>query len=206
MLNYRNPEFDQLGNWLSNFSEHRRSVTHKIGTDSRFKTAENAKLPGPGAYKVDRDLPEHPDHDMGTRAFSMVNPSYSMPRESRVAPDGAMKGISLGKPEDAPVVGQYEVPKFGVISTQKEFTSYYFNSAKESQEALRARKKSNGPGPGNYELKRYGDDLGQEKTRIIERAVRKGTRCWAAGQYSHIYQCMKPGRSNSLPALAPRTQ
>ena len=35
-----------------------------------------------------------------------------------------------------------------------------------------------------YQVKRYGDDLGREKTKIIERAVRKGTRCWAAGQYS----------------------
>ena len=35
-----------------------------------------------------------------------------------------------------------------------------------------------------YQVKRYGDDLDREKTKIIERAVRKGTRCWAAGQYS----------------------
>eukprot|EP00913_Durusdinium_trenchii_P033300 g31175.t1 len=66
-----------------------------------------------------------------------------------------------------------------------------------------------------YPVRRYGDDLGREKTKIIdprlaerervlverEKAVKKGTRCWAAGAQRHIYQCMKP-RSTSLPALA----
>lgn len=67
---------------------------------------------------------------MGTEAFSIVNPSFStlgsghgkkrlrIPRESRIAPDGAMKGISLGRPADAAVVGQYSVPRLGLVSQQ----------------------------------------------------------------------------------------
>ena len=202
MLNFKHPEYENLGKWLNNFSEHKRPIAHRIGNDTRWKRPQNAFIPGPGAYKVDRDHPEHPDHDMGTNAFSVVNPSFSIPRESRIAPDGAMKGISLGRPQEDAVVGQYSVPRLGLISNQKEFATFYFTSAKESQEALRERKKtSDVPGPGMYPVKRYGDDLGREKTKIIEKAVKKGTRCWAAGQYSHIYQCMKP-RSSSLPALA----
>mmetsp|Transcript_62913 Transcript_62913/g.147615 ORF Transcript_62913/g.147615 Transcript_62913/m.147615 type:complete len:223 (+) Transcript_62913:53-721(+) len=210
MLNYKNPDCDQVGKWLNNFSEHKRFVSHKIGNDTRWKPPQNAKLPGPGAYKVDRDHPEHPDHDMATSAFTMTPPSYSMPRETRVAPDGAMKGISLTPSRsmmmESACPGQYALPRFGLKSSEKEFTTLYFPSAKESQEALRERKrKSDVPGPGVYTVKRYGDDLGREKTKIIERAVKKGTRCWAAGQYSHIYQCMKP-RSTSLPILPPASQ
>lgn len=207
MLNYKTPECQKVGTWLNNFSEHKRFVSHKIGNDTRWKAPLNAKLPGPGAYKVDRDLPEHPEHDMGTRAFSVGSPSFSMPRETRVAPDGAMKGISLTPSRsqmcECASPGQYPVPRFGLRSKEKEFTTLYFPCAKESQEALRERKRKNDvPGPGIYTVKRYGDDLGREKTKIIERAVKKGIRCWAAGQYSHIYQCMKP-RSTSLPTLPP---
>ncbi|CAK9019142.1 Hypothetical protein SCF082_LOCUS14392 [Durusdinium trenchii] len=177
MLNSKHPEFAHLGKWLNNFSEHKRPITHKIGNDSRWKSPQNAYIPGPGAYKVDRDHPEHPDHDMGTTVFSIVNPSFSIPRESRVAPDGAMKGISLGRPQDAAVVGQYAVPRLGVTSNQKEFATFYFTSAKESQEALRERKKtSDVPGCGVRDRARKG----------FEKAVKKGTRCWAAGAQSHL--------------------
>ncbi|CAE8595755.1 unnamed protein product, partial [Polarella glacialis] len=91
--------------------------------------------------------------------------------------------------------------RLGQRSAQKEFVAFTIPKTKETQEALRQRKMKNDvPGPGVYDMKRYGDDLGAEKTKTMERALRKGTRCWASGQYSHIYQCMKP-RSNSMPTL-----
>eukprot|EP00913_Durusdinium_trenchii_P033299 g31174.t1 len=100
-------------------SHHKRPITHKIGNDSRWKSPQNAYIPGPGAYKVDRDHPEHPDHDrpVGMLRWALGSDA-AIPRESRVAPDGAMKGISLGRPQDAAVVGQYAVPRLGVTSNQ----------------------------------------------------------------------------------------
>eukprot|EP00931_Biecheleriopsis_adriatica_P073190 TRINITY_DN47529_c0_g1_i1.p1 TRINITY_DN47529_c0_g1~~TRINITY_DN47529_c0_g1_i1.p1 ORF type:complete len:229 (-),score=34.31 TRINITY_DN47529_c0_g1_i1:26-712(-) len=206
MLNSKYPDPTELNTWLNNFSEHKRFIAHSIGRDSRWKPPRNAKLPGPGAYKTDRDYPEHERHDMGTHAYSRVPPKYSIPTESRTAPDGTMKGISLSPNkaiQKSLGPGQYPLHRIGTKSAEKEFITLTFPKAKETAEALRERKKtSDVPSPGAYNLKRYGDDLGQEKTKIIERAVKRGTRCWASGQYSHIYQCMKP-RSNSMPVLPP---
>eukprot|EP00930_Biecheleria_cincta_P033944 TRINITY_DN23490_c0_g1_i1.p1 TRINITY_DN23490_c0_g1~~TRINITY_DN23490_c0_g1_i1.p1 ORF type:complete len:231 (+),score=32.32 TRINITY_DN23490_c0_g1_i1:124-816(+) len=206
MLHHKVPEVTKVNEWLANYSDHKRFIAYTIGNDSRFKPPRNAAIPGPGAYKVDRDLPEHEEHDMGThfRTGTRVQPKYSFPTDSRVAPDGTMKGLSLNPNKeiiDQLGPGQYPLTRLGVTTQQKEFVAYTIDKAKETAEALRDRKKrSDVPGPGVYSIKRYGDDLGQEKAKQMERAVKKGMRCWAAPQYSHIYQCMKP-RNNSMPIL-----
>eukprot|EP00933_Yihiella_yeosuensis_P079357 TRINITY_DN9187_c0_g1_i1.p1 TRINITY_DN9187_c0_g1~~TRINITY_DN9187_c0_g1_i1.p1 ORF type:complete len:229 (-),score=41.11 TRINITY_DN9187_c0_g1_i1:402-1088(-) len=206
MLLSKYPTQEGVGKYLNNFSEHKRFLSYSVGRGPRFTRPVNALNPGPGHYKVDRDYPEHEEHDMGTTYFTRVAPKFSIPTESRTAPDGTMKGMSLSPNKEIPDSlgpGQYPMYRLGVKSEQKEFVTLTFPKSLETQEALRDRKKkSNVPGPGVYSLKRYGDDLGQEKTRIIERNIKKGTRCWAQQQYSHIYQCMKP-RSNSMPQLPP---
>lgn len=206
MLNYKYPSTEKLGSYLNNFSEHKRFIAHSIGRDDRFRGNRNANLPGPGAYRVERDYPENEDDDIGSHCRTGVHvpPKYSIPTESRTAPDGAMKGISPSPFKalpDSTGPGQYPLIRLGVQSHEKEFVTYTIPKAIESQEALRARKRtSDVPGPGVYSVKRYGDDLGLEKQKLIERAIKKGIRTTPSAQYSHIYQCMKP-RTNSMPVL-----
>jgi len=210
MLNSKTPDNDNVNLWLNNFSDHKRFIAYSIGNDSRWKPPRNASYPGPGRYRVDRDYPENEESEVGThfRTGVRVPPKYSIPTDSRVAPDGTMKGLSKNPNKevtDSTGPGQYPLSRLGVESRQKEFHTYTIPTAKETAEALRERKKrSDVPGPGVYSLKRYGDDLGAEKTKIMERAVKKGTRCWSSQQYSHIYQCMtQKSRSNSMPTLPP---
>ena len=39
-------ECENLGTWLNNFSEHKRSISHRIGSDTRWKRPQNAYIPG----------------------------------------------------------------------------------------------------------------------------------------------------------------
>ena len=39
-------EYENLGKWLNNFSEHKRPIAHRIGNDTRWKRPQNAFIPG----------------------------------------------------------------------------------------------------------------------------------------------------------------
>lgn len=202
MLHSKHPGPLELNQYLNRFSGHRRSTAATIGRDSRFKS-RTFHVPGPGTYRAERDYPEREEDDIGTcfRTGIQAPPKYSIPTEARIAPDGSLKGMSPGPGCNPLGPGQYPLYRLGMCSKEVDPPSFTIPRAKETAEALRERKKrSDVPGPGVYEIPRYGDELGHEKQKAMERAVRRGTRCWAAAEYSHIYHCMKP-RSGSLPAL-----
>mmetsp|Transcript_46665 Transcript_46665/g.117393 ORF Transcript_46665/g.117393 Transcript_46665/m.117393 type:complete len:220 (+) Transcript_46665:28-687(+) len=204
MLGSRTPAVTELNVYLDSFTQHKRTTNTTIGNDTRFRLGKSASCPGPGYYRVDRDLPENPLREYGVHNVSGVHvpPKYSMPTDSRLSPDGVLKGLTQPKANRLGP-GQYEVTALGVRSSQKQGVVHRFPMAKETAEALRDRKKtSNNPGPGKYALPRYGDNLGTEKLKAMDRAVRRGTGCWAAPQYSHIFTCMKPRGGHLAPAAS----
>mmetsp|Transcript_35533 Transcript_35533/g.101505 ORF Transcript_35533/g.101505 Transcript_35533/m.101505 type:complete len:225 (-) Transcript_35533:49-723(-) len=193
MLSSKYPDNNNLSKYLNNFSEHKGGSAYSIGRDSRFRLARSTSCPGPGHYRVDRDYPENEDYEIGTRARTGVRvpPKYTIPCESRFSPDGALKGLALKTSPLGP--GQYPLCKPNLRSQEQSPASFTFPCAKETAEAVRERKRaSDVPGPGVYEVLRYGDELGHEKQRAMERAVRRGTHCWASAQYRHLFSCMKP--------------
>jgi len=197
-----------MGEYLSHFSSWKRANIATIGQaeetqESIRERKKTGGVPGPGAYRVNRDYPMNDLDDMSTHFYTgvRVNPKYSIPHEARMNSDGTLKGIAK-KECHTLGPGQYEMHKMGTNSKEKSFTTHAIPKSKETQEAIRERKRNNNnPGPGQYNAPRYGDDLGKEKTRIMDKVLRKeGTQCWAANQYSHVYNCMKP-RSSSTPNL-----
>merc|ERR1712039_383323 len=123
-----------------------------------------------------------------------------IPVDARMDSEGVMKGLNRSVNKLGP--GQYE-HRIGSRSREGSAPSYTVPTALETPEALRARKKlAQSPGPGNYNITRYGDEMGKEKQKAMERAVRRsGRSCWAESQYSHIFACMKPRGSGLLPAV-----
>mmetsp|Transcript_119934 Transcript_119934/g.334579 ORF Transcript_119934/g.334579 Transcript_119934/m.334579 type:complete len:225 (-) Transcript_119934:204-878(-) len=205
MLSSKYPDVTSFNSYLNSFSEHKSGLAYSIGHDSRFKFSRSTSCPGPGHYRVDRDYPQNELDDVRAhgRTGFRVPPKYSIPSDSRLAPDGVLKGISLRVSPLGP--GQYQMHKLNTRSHEKSFPAYTIPSAKETAEAVRDRKKaSDVPGPGVYEIQRYGDELGKEKQKAMERAVRRGTNCWASAQYSHLFAAMKPrggGGAQLLPPL-----
>jgi hypothetical protein len=208
MLSAKKPDVLKMGEYLAHFSSWKKPhiATMNLAEETQETIRERKKtsgVPGPGAYRVNRDYPMNDLDDMPTHMYTgvRVNPKYSIPHDARMNQDGTLKGIarkechSLGP-------GQYEMHRMGTRSREKSFTTHAIPKSKETQEALRERKRGNtAPGPGQYNIARYGEDLGQEKTRIMAKVLRKeGTQCWAANQYSHVYNCMKP-RAASTPNL-----
>lgn len=193
MLNSRNPDHLTVDKYLGNFSEHRRALSYSIGQGSRWRLDRSASVPGPGHYRHDRDFPQN-DGEVGTMYKTGVRttPKYSVPEDPRVTKEGVIKG--LRNPSSNRLgPGHYEQVRMNVRSAEKALPMLRFPQAIESAEALRERKKKNTvPGPDRYQLKRDFDDSGKEKQKAMERAVRRGTHCWAESQYSHIFTCMKP--------------
>lgn len=187
---------------MNNFTAHKKTPTTTIDRAVRWRMPRSASCPGPGHYRVDRDLPENDYHEFGTHALTgtKVPPKYTIPTDSRISPDGVVKGLAQSPKANRLGPGHYEPDKLCIHSRQKQSAAYSIPKTLETAEALRERKKiANNPGAGHYAVARYGDDLGQEKTRLMDRAVRRGTSCWAAPQYSHIFACMKPRREPLCP-------
>lgn len=192
-----------MNKYLNNFSEHKGSLAYSIGRDSRFKLSKSASCPGPGHYRCERDHPENELDDVGSsgRTGSRVTPKYSVPLDTRMSPSGIVKGLVLRTSHLGP--GQYSSVRLNTRSQEKSFPAYTIPSAKETAESVRDRKKaSDVPGPGVYNIVRYGDELGREKQKAMERAVKRGTDCWAAAQYSQLFTAMKP-RSSGKQLLSP---
>mmetsp|Transcript_91810 Transcript_91810/g.286192 ORF Transcript_91810/g.286192 Transcript_91810/m.286192 type:complete len:227 (-) Transcript_91810:81-761(-) len=204
MLGAKYPEVTHMSRYLNNFSEHKGPLAYSIGQDSRFKLSKSASCPGPGHYRVDREHPENEFDDVGSfsRTGCRTSPKYSMPAEARLSPEGIVKSLQLRTTSLGP--GQYPAYRLNTRSSEKSFPAYSFPSAKETAEAVRSRKRaSDVPGPGVYNVLRYGDELGKEKQKAMERAVKRGTDCWAAAQYSHLFTAMKPRGGASAPAPSP---
>mmetsp|Transcript_46519 Transcript_46519/g.92456 ORF Transcript_46519/g.92456 Transcript_46519/m.92456 type:complete len:196 (+) Transcript_46519:103-690(+) len=195
MLSSKQPELNDLSRYMDRFSEHRGSAAYSIGQDSRFKLRRrSASLPGPGHYRVDRSFPLN-DDEVACDSFSSASFKYTLAVEPRTTEDGTLKGIALKSQPLGP--GQYPVSRLNLISKEKSCPAYTFPMAKETAEALRARKQGGASlGPGAYKIERYGDALGREKQRCTERALRHGTVCKQSAQYSHLFACMKPRRGN----------
>mmetsp|Transcript_2999 Transcript_2999/g.8084 ORF Transcript_2999/g.8084 Transcript_2999/m.8084 type:complete len:223 (-) Transcript_2999:239-907(-) len=203
MLSAKYPEVTGLNRYLNNFSEHKGPQQYSIGKDDRFKLSKSASCPGPGHYRCERDYPVNELDDMGSFSHTgcRVSPKYTMPVDSRMTPQGIVKGLHMRRNHLGP--GQYSSHRLSTLSSEKSFPSYTMPSAKETAEAVRDRKKaSDVPGPGVYNIERYGDALGKEKTKAMERAVKRGTNCWASATYSHLFTAMKP-RSSSTQRLPP---
>lgn len=203
MLSAKYPEVIGMNKYLNNFSEHKGQTAYSIGRDSRFKMSKSASCPGPGHYRVERDYPENELDDVGShgRTGFRVSPKYSIPSDPRLSPEGVVKGLQTRSSALGP--GQYSSHRLNLLSKEKSFAAYTIPSAKETAEAVRERKKaSEVPGPGVYKIERYGDALGKEKQKAMERAVRRGTDCWAAAQYSHLFTAMKP-RGGGTQRLSP---
>lgn len=204
MLESKYPTQLEYGKYLNNFTHHKSQPSLSMTRDSRFKLPRNASEPGPGHYRVDRDFLENELTEFSPKCSTnmTVQPSYSMGHDERCTADGTLKGllrpnaITLGP-------GEYnQHKKMNVISQQKNVGRWTIPKAKESAEALRERKKkSDVPGPGVYGVVRCFDDGGREKLKAMERAARRGTNCWAASQYSHIFLTLKPRKGASLTAL-----
>eukprot|EP00928_Gymnodinium_smaydae_P075054 TRINITY_DN5806_c0_g1_i1.p1 TRINITY_DN5806_c0_g1~~TRINITY_DN5806_c0_g1_i1.p1 ORF type:complete len:237 (+),score=32.17 TRINITY_DN5806_c0_g1_i1:139-849(+) len=199
MLSSKHPDPLEMDRYLGHFSEHRRSVHYSIGQGPRFRMPRNASFPGPGHYKTDRDWPENEEEECSTRFVTRVKvaPKFSIPTDERSMPDGTLKGIWTPKTNELGP-GQYNQHLKFVRSKEKSLPVFTIPRSKETAEALRERKqKADVPGPGVYALTRSFDDSGREKTKAMERAVRRGTGCWASAQYTHIFACMKPPREDS---------
>jgi len=202
MLEYKKPNHLELNGYLNKFTAHKGSPSYSLGREERFKVSRSASCPGPGSYKSERYMPLHADHDisMHHRSGTRQSPRYAPATEDRMAIDGSLRGVSpyadFKKPNPLGP-GQYTVPKLGLRSQEKKFPSYHFpcNRA-NSQEAVReAKQRSQGPGPDTYDFKSCFDELGGQKLKAAERAYKRGTTCWAADQYSHIFRVMAPGGS-----------
>jgi hypothetical protein len=209
MLASKTPDPLHYGKYLENFTNHKRQPAHAIGNAPRFQAARSASDPGlgPGHFRVDRDFVENDLMELSPHCKTGVRvpPKYSIGHESRETKDGTLKGLAqgLGVSADGPAPGQYEMVRMNIVSGQKRFITHTVPKTKETAEALRQRKqKSDVPGPGIYTLARSFDGAG-EKSKATERAVKRGTKCWAATQYSHIFSSMKPKRDKSALALLP---
>mmetsp|Transcript_3896 Transcript_3896/g.9073 ORF Transcript_3896/g.9073 Transcript_3896/m.9073 type:complete len:219 (-) Transcript_3896:59-715(-) len=208
MLEHRLPDVLELSAYINRFSEHRSMAAYTIGNDSRFRLPRSASLPGPGAYRVDRDFPEGDKDEVRAQRLT---PSYTIPEETRVTPNGIMKGMYTGLCTSDLGPGEYPLSRLGLRSKEKEFVTHTIPRSKESAEALRERKKkADVPGPGTNDVQRLFDS-GREKQKATERAARRGTGCWAAAQYSHVFGRMKPmpistGRGSSKVGWAPAKQ
>jgi len=204
MLGTKYPEVIGLNRYFDSFSERRVPLAYSVGRDSRFKLGKSASCPGPGHYRVEREHPFNELDDFGSVSHtgSRAAPKYTMPVEPRMNTEGALKGIVQYRGSSVGP-GHYSSHRLSIRSQEKSFPAYTIPSAKETAEAVRNRKKaSDVPGPGVYNILRYGDDLAKEKQKAMERAVRRGTNCWAAAQYSHLFSAMKP-RSSGTQALSP---
>jgi len=210
MLASKYPDVCQLNAYISKSGNHKSNACYSIGNDGRFKMAKSNSVPGPGHYRTVKDFPDHELHDVGTKFSTTVKvqPCYEFPRDSRVSPEGVLKGIA--RPKGNPGgPGQHEMIKMNVQSKQKRFSTNLFPKAKESQEALRERKRfADAPGPGAHDMVRSFETLpgrhkvltgfghesgGDEKAKAMERAYKapNGRACLFETQYSHIFTCMK---------------
>lgn len=198
MLACRNPDNLTINTYLGNFSEHKRAQSYSIGTGERWSVSRSASLPGPGTYRHDSDRPLNETDEIGTMHKTGVRqpPRYSVPEDPRMTPEGVIKGLRQGPRHDLGP-GQYNMIKMNVRSAEKSLPPLTIPKAKETAEAVRDRKKKTDvPAPDRYKVKRDFDDSGKEKTKLMERAVRRGTHCWAESQYSHIFVCMKPPKKD----------
>lgn len=208
MLNSRIPEVTKVGKYLENFSDKKSQPSFTIGNAERFGSTgvkRSHSLPGagklgPGQYRVDRDFPEnelyeHPVY-FNTKCVQPA-PKYSFTLDERIARDGCVKGLSQFY-QKTPLMlgpGHYGVP---AQPYRKKQTVHFIPKAKETQEAIRERKIfSTSPGPGVYDLNSRFDDIDKEKTRVIKSLVKThGKESWAAPQFTHMFNSLKPKRGS----------
>lgn len=211
MLNYRNPDYLHVGRYLEKFSEYKTGPRYSIGQQDRWigRSASASALLGPGQYRTDRDFPENLESEVGkehvTRGDNNVAPRYTMAMEERVAPDGALKGISchFQKKPNMLGPGQYvNIPRLGSRFYGSSTSNISLPKAAETQEAVRERKRRGGtPGPGVYDSPTFFDEFDRDRSKVIRKLAKQhGRRCWASQQYSHMFTCMKPRepRSSSM--------
>jgi len=201
MLNYRNPDIDQLSKFLEQFSDKKRAPLYSIGQSGRWmkKSHSAAGTLGPGQYKVDRDFPTGTD-EMGVTMRTGTNRSlkYTFSCEDRRDGNGILKGMSSsGRSKMGP--GRYPAVDQRWQCLRKGAPHYSMPSAPEPQEAVRDRKKfQDNPGPGVYEARSDFDAISKERQKAIERLARKARSSLPSQQYSHIFSCMKPRDSRGL--------
>merc|ERR1719237_196209 len=187
MLNYRNPDVDQFGRYLENFSDKKRAPLYSIAQSGRWlkKSHSAAGTLGPGQYKVDRDFPSGPD-EMGVsmRTGTQRVVKYTFSCEDRTDGNGTLKGISFVRGVTRMGPGQYPGVEERWRSFRKEAPRYSMPSAPEPQEAVRDRKKfQDSPGPGVYEAPSDFDAISKERQKAIERLARRSRRDSPSPQY-----------------------
>lgn len=207
MLHYKNPDVLHISDYDGRIAVHRRAPEFSIGKTGRFvsRSASAAGRLGPGQYRVDRDYPSSDDMAAWSTTSAKTPLSFSFSVDGRVAPDGTLKGIARKNQTDLGP-GHYEQP--AARNIKGATPSYSIPRTKESAEALRERKRRVGNvGPGDYDVPRAFDRGGRERQQQLERLAKSshGSDCWAAAQYSHVFDRMKPQPvrgTQSSPALA----
>lgn len=206
MLHYRHPDVLDYGKYIETFSERRRAPLYTIGRSKRDALGRGTSAGSLSgcSYRYSTDFvdpqpqADKDQHDARCKAGHHACQKYAFAIDSRIDKHGMLKGISpeYCKRTNPLGPGHYPLHPVGTHlgdSRRAHDPAYTMNKAKETAEQVRARKKAtDNPGPGVYEAPSYFDEVQKEQGSRLEQLAKRQKHCWAADQYSHMFNCMRP--------------
>mmetsp|Transcript_46983 Transcript_46983/g.102246 ORF Transcript_46983/g.102246 Transcript_46983/m.102246 type:complete len:220 (-) Transcript_46983:80-739(-) len=203
----KHPENLKIREYLNNFSNHRREPAYSIMRTGEGRPRPIARaitsadhLP-PGYYKTDRDFPSH-DYRLQEVSAGFLT------RSRRPASISFQKEVARPAVENAyPGPGEYEHPRKGMRSQEHSLPSWTISDTGKgtSRPIPRDVTAADHLGPGLYRKRNHFNEIGWRTSLIVERAASKikGDN-WAAPQYSHVFNCMKPDlyKAASSPSIS----
>mmetsp|Transcript_51876 Transcript_51876/g.132010 ORF Transcript_51876/g.132010 Transcript_51876/m.132010 type:complete len:222 (+) Transcript_51876:64-729(+) len=207
------PDYLAYSKYIGNFSQHDNAPHYTITKSQDDLTNPGRPLPrqksaadhfGPGQYPTDRDFPlasRLEEMPVGWSTRSASSKKFVFPKENR---QEAIERTWPGRKNPGP--GAYHQgcgPRVGMRSTETELPAYSVPQHLRvgGRPLPRAVAAADHLGPGTYETKDPFAVTGLRKTRAMEKAAKRNKETWASPQYSHIFRCIKPGKSASTGSL-----